>query len=279
MYSFENLTHFSHGNNVLRLKFIILMVSLEKCMCFFNRAEYSDLDLRQPNTILKNLLFRKYYFPKLSPFSQGRHGLHAPVSNTDGFVSRHTYIPSSYWTGLLEQHEPFSTLKTMIGQEEFLSKTISMLTKKQCARGSCFKHGRFSLERSTCFLNSAEQGYLEQSEPMSTLEKVRFRTCFYEKPTQFSNGSNVQDPPPFCPGDVLLRDTCVSSLSSIDPFGTKGAYLHLENPTLQEVVFSNSHSVRRGKPCARRCTFYHRWFSWRQKCVSSRQLNRPIWHK
>jgi hypothetical protein len=123
---------------VLRLKFIILMVSLEKYMCFFNRAEYSHLDVREPNTILKNLLSRKYYFPKLSPFSQGRHGLHAPVSNTDGFVSRDTCVSSSYWTGLLGTTWAFLHLENYDCQEEFLSLTISMLTKKQCARSSCF---------------------------------------------------------------------------------------------------------------------------------------------
>jgi hypothetical protein len=87
---------------------------------------------------LKNLHFWKYYFPKLSTFSQGRHGLHAPVSNTDGFVLKDTCVSSSYWTGLFGTTRAFLHLENYDWQEEFLSKTMSILNKKQCARSSCF---------------------------------------------------------------------------------------------------------------------------------------------
>jgi hypothetical protein len=70
---------------------------------------------------------------------------------------------------------------------------------------------------------------------MSTLKKVSCRTYFFQKLTQFSQGYNVLDAPGSNTDRFLSRDTCVSSLSCIDLFGTKGVYLDLEKPKLLEV--------------------------------------------
>jgi hypothetical protein len=44
-------------------------------------------------------------------------------------------------------------------------------------------------------------------------------------------------------------------------FGTKWAFLNLENCDLHDVLLSTTNSIVSGKQCARGCSFYHGWFS------------------
>jgi hypothetical protein len=73
-------------------------------------------------------------------------------------------------------------------------------------------NGVFFFDRYMCFFNSAEQAYLEQSEPVSTLKNLSCRTYSIQKPTQYSQGNNGLHAPAPNRNDFLSRDTCVSSI-------------------------------------------------------------------
>jgi hypothetical protein len=59
-------------------------------------------------------------------------------------------------------------------------------------------------------------------------------------------------------------------------FGTKGAYLQLENYARQEVFLSKPNSGLKAKQWARRCNLQHTWFLCRGTWIFSTHLNRPM---
>jgi hypothetical protein len=62
-----------------------------------------------------------------------------------------------------------------------------------------------------CFFNSAEEAYLDQNDPYSTLKTIICRKYSFQKLTPFSQGSNVPNAPASDMEDFLDRGTCVSS--------------------------------------------------------------------
>jgi hypothetical protein len=68
-----------------------------------------------------------------------------------------------------------------------------------------------------CFINSAEQAYLQKIEPCCTMKTMLCRKYSFQL-TQISQGSTVLDAATSSI-DFLWRDTCVSSLSWIGLFG------------------------------------------------------------
>jgi hypothetical protein len=48
----------------------------------------SPIGAKRAYLYLETMMFKKYSFEKLTQFSQGSNVLDAPVSNTDGFLSR-----------------------------------------------------------------------------------------------------------------------------------------------------------------------------------------------
>jgi hypothetical protein len=62
-----------------------------------------------------------------------------------------------------------------------------------------------------CFIISAEQTYLQQIDPFSTLKILICRKDSFQKLCQFSQGKNVLDAPASKTDAFLSRDTCVSS--------------------------------------------------------------------
>jgi hypothetical protein len=65
-------------------------------------------------------------------------------------------------------------------------------------------------------------------------------------------------------------------VSSIGLLATNRAYLHLANPTLQEVFISKLTQFSKGNNVLDACACNTDGFPWRDKHVSSTQLNRPI---
>jgi hypothetical protein len=57
-------------------------------MCFSNSVEYTYLEKTEHFSTVKQLSCRKYFFHKLSQFSQVNIALDAPVSNIDGYLWR-----------------------------------------------------------------------------------------------------------------------------------------------------------------------------------------------
>jgi hypothetical protein len=64
-------------------------------MCFFNSAEQAYLEQNESFYTLKVMTFSKYYFQKLLNSYREKNVLNAPASNTDGFLSRDTCVPST----------------------------------------------------------------------------------------------------------------------------------------------------------------------------------------
>jgi hypothetical protein len=67
------------------------------------------------------------------------------------------------------------------------------------------------LWRDRYVLNSPEQVYIKQTEPISTLKHLRCRKFSIQKLTQFSQGNNVLHAAASNPDGFLGRDTCVTS--------------------------------------------------------------------
>jgi hypothetical protein len=65
-------------------------------MCFFNSAEWADLEYSECISTLRNLSCSKYSFQKIIQFSQGNNVLDAPASNIDGFISGDTCVSSTF---------------------------------------------------------------------------------------------------------------------------------------------------------------------------------------
>jgi hypothetical protein len=62
-----------------------------------------------------------------------------------------------------------------------------------------------------CNFNSAEQDYLEQNEPFTTVKTLSSRKYSYQQLTEFSQENNVLDALASKTDVFLSRDTCVSS--------------------------------------------------------------------
>jgi hypothetical protein len=76
----------------------------------------------------------KYFFQKLTPFSQGINALDAADSNTDSFFEKYMYFFNSVEQDYLEHTEPITTLRTMICRNSIVHK----LTK--------FSQGNYALD-------------------------------------------------------------------------------------------------------------------------------------
>jgi hypothetical protein len=64
-------------------------------MDFCDLSEYTYLEQTEAISSLKHLGCRKYSIQKLTHFSQGNNVLHAPVSTTNGILSRDTFVSST----------------------------------------------------------------------------------------------------------------------------------------------------------------------------------------
>jgi hypothetical protein len=112
---------------------------------------------------------------------------------------------------------------------------------------------------------------------MSTLKNLTCRKNTFQKVTQFSQINNVLDAPDSnTDGFFFSRDTCVFQLSCICLFGTKRAYLHIENPKLHEEFLSKKCQFLQGNNVLVVPGSYTSGFISRDTYVSSAQLNRPI---
>jgi hypothetical protein len=76
-------------------------------------------------------------------------------------------------------------------------------------------------------------GLLGQREPITTLENQSSSKYSFQKPIQFSQGNNVLDV-------AASNIDGVSSTCWIGLFGTKWAFLLLENSDLNEILFSKT---------------------------------------
>jgi hypothetical protein len=94
-YSFQKLTQFSLGNNALGALLVKQMESFERYLYFFNLHEKANLEQNKPFSTLKTMICRKYFFHKLTQYSQGKNALDTSTSNTDGCLGEMCFIISA----------------------------------------------------------------------------------------------------------------------------------------------------------------------------------------
>jgi hypothetical protein len=83
----------------------------------------------------------------------------------------------------------------------------------------------------------------------------------FSKADQDLTKYNVLEAPASNTDRFLYEIQVFLQLSWVGLFGTKWAFLHLENCDLLEVFISKIHPFLTGKQCARGFSFLHRWFS------------------
>jgi hypothetical protein len=66
-----------------------------------------------------------------------------------------------------------------------------------------------------CFFNSAEKGYLERRETISSWKNLSCRKYCYQNITEFSQGNNVQNAVASNTDGLFCSDICVSSTELI----------------------------------------------------------------
>ena len=137
--SFQTRSHFSQGTNGVNVAASdIDGFSLESYWGFFNLAEQAHLEYILPFSALKILISKKYSFQKLTQFSKGNNVLDAGASKMQLFHWRDTCVTSTQLISNICTNRRYLHLETPKLQEVFLFNTNSILTGKQCARGSCF---------------------------------------------------------------------------------------------------------------------------------------------
>jgi hypothetical protein len=77
----------------------------------------------------------------------------------------------------------------------------------------------------------------------------------------------------------LLKGIFFSATQVNSPTGANSACFHHETPMLQEAFISKTNSILTGKNVLDAPDSNIDVFLWRAICVSSTQLNRPIWYK
>jgi hypothetical protein len=82
---------------------------------------------------LETPTFHEQFKENLTQFSQENKLLHVLSSNIEGFLSRDTYVSLTQLNWHIWGKQNYLHLETLKLQEEFLLKTNSVLTGKQCA--------------------------------------------------------------------------------------------------------------------------------------------------
>jgi hypothetical protein len=143
--------------------------------------------------MLKNRRGWKFFFEKLSQFSQGNHVLVATASKRHVCLSRDTCVSSTELIRPIWNKMSLFHVKNYELQEVFVSRTIPVLTGNPCARCCSFYHRYISLQRYMCFFYLGGETYLEQREGFSTLKNRSCWTYSFQKLSQFSQGIHVLD--------------------------------------------------------------------------------------
>jgi hypothetical protein len=71
------------------------MALLQEIHVFLNIAEHVYMQQTQPISILKSIICWKYSFQKLTQLSLGNNAIDTAAFNTDGFLSRDTFVPAT----------------------------------------------------------------------------------------------------------------------------------------------------------------------------------------
>jgi hypothetical protein len=85
-YTYQKLTQFSQGNNVLDAHASNTGGFLSEIHVFHHLNREGLLEKTEPISTLKQLSYRKYPFQKLNQLSQGDNMQDTAVSNIDGFL-------------------------------------------------------------------------------------------------------------------------------------------------------------------------------------------------
>jgi hypothetical protein len=129
------------------------------------------------------------------------------------------------------------------------------------------------------FLNLVKEAYLQQRQPIPTLINLSWRRYSFQKLTQFSKRNNVLDAPASYMNVFLLRNTSVYSTQLKRPIWKKHRLSPLWKTYVAEVFLSKLTQFSQENNVIDPPASNTDGFLWRDICVSSNQLSRPIWNK
>jgi hypothetical protein len=155
-YSFQKFTQFLQGNNVQDAAASNREGFLLRDTCVSSTQLNRPCGIKWAFLHLETMIYRKYFFKKLTQFSLGNNVLDANSSNTDGCLWTDTCVSLAQLNRPIWDKLSLSHLENYDFQKVFLSKTKSILTGQQCSIFSCFLHRRFSLEGYMCSFKLAE---------------------------------------------------------------------------------------------------------------------------
>jgi hypothetical protein len=166
---------------------------------------------KKPLCFYKLLSFRKYYFQKLTQFSQRNNVLDASGSNTDGFPWRDTCVFSPQPNRPIWNNMSQSSPGILWYAGTIPLRNLTILTWKQWPRCYSLKPTRFPLERYMSFFNLSEQAYWQLKAPFCTLKRYNDLQEELSKTNCVPKGQQGTRRSCFQQGWVSFWDTCVSS--------------------------------------------------------------------
>jgi hypothetical protein len=128
--------------------------------------------LQLTHCIFTHQSWRKYFFEKLTQFSQGNNVLDATASTTNGFLLRETCFINLAEYPYLEQREPISTLKNTSGQKNSFQK-LTQLSQGNNVLGASASNTYGFLSRDTVFLQLSLIGLFVANRAYIHLEKPK----------------------------------------------------------------------------------------------------------
>jgi hypothetical protein len=133
MYSFLKLTHFSQGNNVVDTCVLTQMVLFGEIHVFLQLCWIGWFETKTSNLHLKKTKLQEDFLSKTNSVLTGK----LLLQHTQFFQEIHAFLQLS-WIDLFGTKWAFQHLQNSDWQEIFLSKRVSILTRKKFARHSCF---------------------------------------------------------------------------------------------------------------------------------------------
>jgi hypothetical protein len=193
------------------------------------------------------------------------------------FGELHIFLQLS-WISLFWTKRAFVHLENSNLQEVFLSKPNSVLTGKQCGRMLLLLTQMVFCREIRVFPQNLNRP-IWNKKSLPHLEKYDLQEVFISKTHSFLPGK--QSARCSCRKQRCLspRVRCVLSNHQIGLCGTKWSFLYLQNYDLQEVFLSKLTQFSQGNNFLDATASNTNEFLFRDKGVSSTQLNRPIWNK
>jgi hypothetical protein len=157
---------------------------------------------------LENYDLQEGFLPNSQSVLAGNHVLDALYSDTDGFLQQIHVFFQLNWIGLFGTQWPIFHFETFDLQEVFLSKTNSVLTRKQSTSAPATNIDGFPC-RDTCVSTTLLNGPICMKMCLSPPWKYDLQKVFLSKLCELSQGNNEVYSVVSNLDSFTWRDTCV----------------------------------------------------------------------